>query len=29
MTVMFTSVPRLITQIREARQDRTLRSLEK
>ena len=28
MTVMFTSVPRLITQIREARQERTLRSLE-
>lgn len=28
MTVMFTSVPRLITQIKEARQERTLRSLE-
>lgn len=28
MTVMFTSVPRLITQIREARLERTLRSLE-
>lgn len=28
MTVMFTSVPRLITQIREARQERTLRLLE-
>lgn len=28
MTVMFTSVPRLITQIREARQERSLRSLE-
>lgn len=28
MTVMFTSIPRLITQIREARQERSLRSLE-
>ena len=28
MTVIFTSVPRLITQIKEARQERTLRSLE-
>ncbi len=28
MTVMFTSVPRLITQIKEARQERTLRNLE-
>lgn len=28
MTVMFTSVPRLITQIREARLERSLRSLE-
>lgn len=28
MTVLFTSVPRLITQIKEARQERTLRSLE-
>lgn len=28
MTVMFTSVPRLIIQIREARLERTLRSLE-
>ena len=28
MSVMFTSVPRLITQIREARQERTLRALE-
>lgn len=28
MTVMFTSVPRLITQIKEARQERSLRSLE-
>ncbi len=28
MTVMFTSVPRLITQIKEARQERALRSLE-
>ena len=27
MTVMFTSVPRLITQIREARQERTLRQI--
>ena len=28
MTVMFTSVPRLITRIKEARQERALRSLE-
>lgn len=28
MTVMFTSVPRLITQVREARHERTLRALE-
>lgn len=28
MTVMFTSVPRLITQIKEATQERTLRNLE-
>lgn len=28
MTVMFTSVPRLITQIKEARQERSLRALE-
>lgn len=28
MTVMFTSIPRLITQIREARHERSLRSLE-
>lgn len=28
MSVMFTSVPRLITQVKEARQERSLRSLE-